>query len=153
MDRADPGRTQPRFEAEIEIGRVDADEEVGGLIEQQAPELAPDREDLGNVLERLDVAAHGELLEREERTSAFTDHLRARDAVEIEVGHALAQRADERRAEHVAGSFPGDDRHPLQRRMPRVAVSRNATSGRTSFASSACRASSALASARLRPDL
>src|SRR5256886_13408491 len=144
---------EARFEAEIEIGRVDADEEIGRIAQELRAERAADREDRGHALQHLDVAAHRELFHGKERASAFRDHLRSRDAMELRVLPARLHRAHESRAQHVARGLARDDRDPRHLRIPRVEAARKSTMARTCGASTACFSSSAWASAMARPDL
>ena len=142
------------LQAEIEVRRVDADEQVGTVVEEVAPQARADAEDLAQVLQHLDVAAHRELLHGIERARAFGDHPRTGDAVELDIGPALPQRAHQSRAEQIARRLAGDDRDPRpQRRMPRVAVARKSANARTSGTAPASRSSSARASASVSPDL
>src|SRR5205814_2411094 len=96
MHGADPRGLEALLEAQVEVGRVDPDEKIGTILDELRAELSPDAEDFRQVLERLDVAAHGELFHGEERACALGDHPRPRDAVELDVGHSSAHRADQR---------------------------------------------------------
>jgi len=155
MHRRDARALELRLEPQVEVGRVDADEEVRALADELRGEARADAQQLRQAAHRLDVAAHRELLHRHERAGARRDHPGAGDAVELGAGEPLAHRAHERRPEHVARCLAGDDGDagPHQRTMPRVEVARKSTMAFTSGAASACRSSSALASARVSPDL
>ena len=59
-----PRALQRRFEVQVEIGRIDADEDVGRLAQQALAQLVADADDLAVVAQHLDVAAHGQLLVR-----------------------------------------------------------------------------------------
>jgi hypothetical protein len=66
------------LEPEVEIGRVDTDEQRHAFGEQPSPERATNAKQLGQMRDHLDEAAHGELLEREPGFAAGRFHFRSR---------------------------------------------------------------------------
>ena len=56
MDVLDPGIVEFHFEAEIEAGRADADEDIGTCLEESLLQLAPDAGDLAIILQGIDIA-------------------------------------------------------------------------------------------------
>ena len=78
-------------------------------VEQARAKLAPDAEQLGQMREHFDEAAHGELLEREPGLAAGGLHARARDAGEAHVRAARAHGVDQRRGKRIARRLAGDD--------------------------------------------
>ena len=102
---------QRMFEPEIEIGRIDADEHRRRLGQQLPLQLVADAENLGNVLERLDIAAHGQLVHRPVGVEAGGRHARAADAAIVRRGgQPLLEPAEQRRREQVAGRLARDHR-------------------------------------------
>src|SRR5476651_1729198 len=52
------------LEIEVEVGRVDPDEQLRTLIEQPGSEAPPDSHDFAIVPQDLDISSHGQLLHR-----------------------------------------------------------------------------------------
>ena len=107
VDRRDAGVLQLALQAQVEVGRVHADEEIGPLAQHAFGEAAPDAHDLAIVAQGLGVAAHRELLHREVRREALGRHARAADAGELHRGRACFQRRDEVRGQQVPRGFAG----------------------------------------------
>ncbi|MCY1526941.1 hypothetical protein D9M68_619870 [compost metagenome] len=80
MNGLDALAAQAGFEVEIEIGRIDTDEQLGALAQQPGLELAADTGDLGVVPKHLDVAAYGQLFLRPPALEAVGQHARTADA-------------------------------------------------------------------------
>ena len=131
-----PGRLQLELDAEVEVGRVDADEGIGRLGEQPLDEPVADREDLAEVAEHLEIAAHRELVVRPPGGEALLGHARTADALGDE--RAASARAGWRAATPPSRSPDaspatiakrGDARghrraDDAQRAMPRFAAAR-----------------------------
>ena len=78
VHRLHAGGAQLDLEVEVEVGRVDADEGVGLVLHQPLGQLVADADDLAEVAEHLDVAAHRELVVRPPGLKALLGHPRAR---------------------------------------------------------------------------
>jgi len=151
MDGAHALPLEAALEAEIELGRVDADEQRSPRCAQPAIHVAPDAHELGQMPDHFNDAAHREAFLRMPRLAASAFHARTRNAGEAHAGNAFAHCGDQLRAERVARRLAGDDADGgrgciHQRTMPRPAVSRNAASGASTaadFASAAMRARAA----------
>ena len=76
-----PRGAQPGLEVEVEVGRIDADEDVGLVAQQPLGELVADADDLAVVAQHLDVAAHRELVVRPPGLEAARGHPRPADAL------------------------------------------------------------------------
>ncbi len=109
MHGANTAPLELRLESEIELGRVDADEQRHARAQQPRAKVAADANQLGDVPEHLDEAAHGELLDRIPRLAALGLHLRTRDASEANAGMPRADRTDQRRGERIARRLARDD--------------------------------------------
>ena len=134
MDRRDAGGLQPVLEVQIEVGCIDADEQVGALLEQPGEEFAPDSHDLPVVPENLDVSAHGKLFHREQGLEALAGHPWPADAMESQAGAPVGEGADEVCAQQVPGGLPrhrGDSCF-AHRTIPRVAEPRKSRNKATS---------------------
>ena len=107
VDGGDAGVLELAFEPEVEIGRIDADEEIRPVAQHAFGELAPDAHDLAVVAQRLGIAAHRELLHREMRLEALGRHARPADARELDPRPARLQRRDQMGGQQVAGGFAG----------------------------------------------
>jgi hypothetical protein len=107
VDRRDARVLELALQAEVEVGGVDADEDVGPLGEQRLRHAAADRHDLAVVPQHFGVAAHRELVHRVVRLEAERFHARAADAGEQRRLAARLQGGDERRGQLVAGRLAG----------------------------------------------
>ena len=112
VDRLHARRFQLGLDAEVEVGRVDADEGIGLVGEQALDQAVPDREDLAEMAEHLEVAAHRELVVRPPGDEAALGHARAADAFGDEPRPARPQAGEQRAGEQVARSLARDHREP-----------------------------------------
>ena len=138
VDGGDPGRAQPPFQGQIEVGCVDPDEHVrsGGL--QPLREPAPLGNELDESARGLEQPHDRKTLHREERIEPESMHLRAADPAEASLGLGGANGAHETRSEQVARHLAGDHcdggaghRRPW-RTMPRLEAARKSMKGTTS---------------------
>src|SRR5207344_2541983 len=88
MDRGNANSLQLRLDSEVEVRRVDADEEGWTLAHHLPVDAIADAHDLAQVPDHLDVAAHRELFHREERARALGHHLGPGDAEKLHLGPA-----------------------------------------------------------------
>jgi hypothetical protein len=110
VDRLDAGRPQARLEAQVEVGRVDADEGVRSCGQQAIAKRVADAFDLAVVAQHLDIAAYGQLVVRPPGLEALSRHARAADADQARVRPALPHPAEQQSGEQVAGSLASDQR-------------------------------------------
>jgi hypothetical protein len=108
LHRGDAGRVQRRREVQVELGCVHTHEHVWPLGEDAVAHPAAQPEQPRQVRQDLEQAHDREALRRLPALAALRLHPRARDAKELRLRPALAHRADERRAEIVAGQLAGD---------------------------------------------
>ena len=145
-------------EAEVELGRVDADEDVRTAFEQCAADARAQRQQARQVVQDLEQSHHGEFLGVGEALAAGGLHARPRHADEARARRALADRRHQRGAQVVAGGLAGDeaDRERTLRSHQRMMLRSLAPMKSTNAASSGCDGTSAfscsVASASLRPD-
>ena len=98
---------QPFLHAEVEVGRVDADEHVRLPGQQALAELAPQAQQARQVTQHLCQSHHRQLRGVMPGIESGRAHLLAADAGEFGVGVALVQFVDQAGAEQVAGGFAG----------------------------------------------
>ena len=143
MHRADAAGLQARFEIEVEIGRVHADEEIGLGRQQPLGELVADAGQLAIVAQHLDVAAHRQLVVRPPGLEALRGHLRPADALRREIRPARTQAAEQQAGEQIARGLAGHHAETRrghrrrQRTMPRLASPRKPSISSTSASPSA----------------
>ncbi len=100
---------QGRREAQVELGRVDPDEDIRTALEHRAADPRPQRQQARQVVQDLEQSHHGELLGVGEALAAGGLHARARHADEARARRALADRRHQRGAEVVARGLAGDE--------------------------------------------
>src|SRR5690606_27861822 len=102
-------------EPEVEVRRIDPDEDIGSLVQDLPQQVAADSRKLAITLQRIDVAMHGEPFAWPARLEALGLHPGPADTEELRVGHMLPERTDQMAGKQVAGGFSGDhgntDRH------------------------------------------
>src|SRR5690606_10615357 len=86
VDRAHAGALQPPFHAEIEVGRVDADENVGLPGEQAADQVAPEAEQAWQMAQYLRQTHDRQWCIVGPQLDAGGPHVPAADAGEVRVG-------------------------------------------------------------------
>ena len=95
---------QRMLESEIEIGRIHADEHRRRFRQQLALQFLADAEDLWNMPQCFDIAAHRQLLHRPVGVEPRGDHARAADPIILGTGGQTAREAvEQRRRQQVAG--------------------------------------------------
>ena len=112
MDRLDAGLLEPAFELEIEVGRIDADEGVGALVQQPLGEPPADARDLAVVPQHQDVAAHREAIMRPPGVETVSRHSRSADAERAQCRPACLQSAEQQSGEQIARGLAGHHREP-----------------------------------------
>ena len=102
MDRAHAGLFEFAFDAQIEIGCIDADERGGFFGERSLDHVALHAEQRRQMLDDFDEAHHAQFLARLPRPHAGGDHLRTSHAGEARIRKTRAQCLDQIRAEQIA---------------------------------------------------
>ncbi len=110
MHRLHAAGAQRGLEVEVEVRRIDADEELGPFAQQPGAQLAPDAGDLGVVAQHLDIAAHRQLLLRPPALEAARQHLRAADAHRLHGRPARLQAVEQQPGQQVARGLARDQR-------------------------------------------
>ena len=101
MDRAHARALELRFQAEIEIRRIDADEQPRLRPQEPAAQPVPDTHELRQVREHFHIAAQRELRHRVPGFAPGRNHLRPRDSREARGRQPPAHRADQVRPERI----------------------------------------------------
>ncbi len=109
LHRPQARRMQRRREAEVELGRVDPDEDIRTAFEQRAADPRAQRQQARQVMQDLEQSHHGELLGIGEALAAGGLHARPRHADEARARRALADRRHQRGAQVVARGLAGDE--------------------------------------------
>ena len=112
VDGLDAGFAQPLLEAEIEVGRVDADEDRGPVTQQAITQLTADSQQLRQAPDRVDIAEHRETLMRPPGVQPLSDELGATNAEGLQIGPTGFQALQQQTTEEVARSFTCDQRQP-----------------------------------------
>ena len=105
---ANPLGLEACFEVEIEIGCVDADEQVGRIGQQALGKLATDARDLAIVAQHFHIATHRQLVVRPPGFEPLRGHLRPADAVGLQLRPAFTQAAEQQARQQVTRGFAGD---------------------------------------------
>ena len=159
MHGADAGAAQLQLQPEVEVRRVDADEDVGAREYQVADQVLAPAQQLAQAAEDLDQAHDRQALHGEFGNQALGLHARTAHADELDLGVAFAQRLHQAGAKDVPrglarhqgdAQLAGARRHG-QRVMPRVALWMESQNTATSGNCAADSASSASASSTVRP--
>ncbi len=107
MDRRNAGVLEFPLEPEVEVGGVDADEQIRPVAQHALRQAAADAHDLAVVAQRLCIAAHRQLLHREMRFEALGHHARTADAREFDSRAPRLQRGDQVGSQQIARGFAG----------------------------------------------
>ena len=99
------GLLQRSLEAEVEIRRIDTDEDIRAQIEQTLLQLATNAGNFTVMLERIPVAHDRQLAHRPPAIHTLRLHARPADAVKNGTGKLLLQGGDQMTAQQVAGGF------------------------------------------------
>ncbi len=161
LESGNAGPLQPPLQPQIEIRRVDADEQIGRLAQKMLSQRPADAQDGGQAAHGLHVAAHGQGFHGEQGVHTGGDHFRAADALEAGPWQPRLKRPDEMAAQQIARRFSRHDADAhlvhgrfgeAQRMMPRVERSRKSSSKRTAGSPAACSARATRACSRVRPE-
>jgi hypothetical protein len=102
VDGLDARGLQLRFQPQVEIGCIHADEGPWRIGQQAAGQGTADTRDLSVVAQHLDIAAHGQLLVRPPGPKAVCGHARTTDPVGLQPRPALSQPAQQQPGQQVA---------------------------------------------------
>ncbi len=111
MNRRNAVPLQPALQGQVEVRRVDPDEQPRPCRQQAGGDAATHEEQPGQVPQYLDVAPHREPLHRVPRLEPGGLHLRPPDADENGLRHLFAEGADEIGAEKIPGGLSGHHPH------------------------------------------
>src|SRR5690606_7929787 len=120
------GTAQLEFQAQVEVGRIDADEHVRLRRNEVTSELTAATEQFEQPAEHFDQPHDCQTLHGEVGFQPLGLHARATDADELGIRIALLDGLHQARAEDVTGRLTGDQcdakgsGHRNQRVMPRV---------------------------------
>ena len=157
MHGAHAARLEPALEAEVEVGRVDADEDVGLPVQDPAAQAAAQAQQAGQVGQHFGQSHDRKLAGVMPGVHSGGAHRVAADAREFRVGEAFAQAFDEVGAQQVTGGLAGDQREARpcrhHRNSGRSPPSMKSSIRRTSSLSVARSASFVRASSRVSPDM
>ena len=101
MNRADAGLLELAFDAEIEVGRVDADERGGAFAQRSREQIAPHGEQAWQVRDHFDEAHHAQFFRRMPQLHTGGGHMRTANAGKARSGNFFAQASDEVCAEQI----------------------------------------------------
>ena len=107
--RADACAPQLDLQAQVEIGRVDADEHVRRIFAQASQQAAPQLHQAGQVGQHFEQSHDGQLGGVEPGFHSGRFHFLARYPHESRMWKALAQGLHQGSTELVAGGFAGDE--------------------------------------------
>ena len=102
------GALQACFQAQVEVRRIHAYEQLRPRLEQRLPQPAPHPQQTRIMPQHLGVAAHRQALHRKQGGEPLGLHLGPADADKAGVRQVRAQSRDQVRAQQVAGCLPGD---------------------------------------------
>ena len=145
------------FQTEVEVGRIDADEDAGLVLQQARTQPLADADDLGQAAHQFEaVAMHGELVAGPPGVKAAPSHLRPADALADKIRPQVAQAIQQQTCQQIARGLArhhGDaggltHARVLQRAMPATELARKASISATSCAASGYVAGSCRMAAR-----
>jgi hypothetical protein len=120
---------QPALDAQVEVGRVDADEHVRLPFQRTLAERRAQLQQARQVAQHFGQAHHRQLAGIVPGLAAGAAHGVAADAGEFGIREARLQFAHQARTEQVAGGFTGHQRDP-QRALAEHPLRRNAAGHR-----------------------
>jgi hypothetical protein len=120
---------QPALDAQVEVGRVDADEHVRLPFQRTLAERRAQLQQAWQVAQHFGQAHHRQLAGIVPGLAAGAAHGIAADAGEFGIREARLQLAHQARTEQVAGGFTGHQRDP-QRALAEHPLRRNAAGHR-----------------------
>jgi hypothetical protein len=100
---------EPTLEPQVEIRRIDADEQWRTGLSQTAEYVAADADKLGDARKDLDEPTQGELFQRVPQIASRARHARAADPRKTGLRDLCADSADELCAKRVTRGLAGDD--------------------------------------------
>ena len=111
VNRLDALGLECRLQIEVEVRRVDTNEDVGprpGSAEKPFLQLLTDGGNLTVMPQDLDISAHGKLFARPPGLETAALHLLSADTARPHSWPALVQAVKQQACEQVAGSFASD---------------------------------------------
>ena len=137
VDRGDAGSTQTPLKPQIEIRRIDTDEDIGAQIEKIVSECPAQSDQFPQVTKYLGQPHHRQAFHREPGLTARRQHPRSGHADEARIRHQPRQFLDQRGPQDIARDLVGHDADPqhrsgTQRSRPRPRSATKSASGATS---------------------
>ena len=108
MDRLDPALSQAYFQAEVEVRRVYAHDDVGAPGYETVPQFSPEAQQSGEMSNDFRQAHHRQSLRRPPGIQTGGRHLRPTDTGETGVGSLAGDRPHQSDPQLVTGGFPCD---------------------------------------------
>ena len=103
MHGLDARSAQIHFQAQVEVGRIDADEHVGLALQQARTQALADQDDVGQAAQQLKaVAVHGQLFAGPPGVKAALRHLGAANAAAGQARPQVLQAIEQQAREQIA---------------------------------------------------
>ena len=100
---------QVPLKGDIEIGRINADKDIGFKLAKATREVGTDMQQTSQATKHLDNPHHRQLFHFVPGLAAFGLHTRPGNTDEARIGNTRSQCADETRTKNIAGGFSGDE--------------------------------------------
>src|SRR5690606_17270305 len=107
MDGGRARSAQLFFESQIEVGRIDADENIGWYRAPAPLDVAIDPQKAGQTTEGINIPEHGQRMHGMPGVKAFGVHGGPTDAVTGRAGYPLMQPSDDAACQQIARGFSG----------------------------------------------
>ena len=109
MHRANAPLAQAFFQAEVEIRRIHADEDIGLFLQKAIPQLAPDTPQAEYTLEHFQVVAmHRQQLAGPQHLKTLLRHARPANAAGLPLRPVLAHALQQQAGQQIARGFASD---------------------------------------------
>ena len=116
MDAGNPGSLQIAFQRQIEVGRVDADEDLRLRLQELPLQGTPNRQDFTQAAQRFNITAHRKCLHRKPGFGTQRLHLGAGNTDKLKAGLGIVERVNQQAAKQIARRFARDNTY-LNRRL------------------------------------
>ncbi len=100
---------QTPFQTEIEIRRVDADEDIRPRACEVSREISAQTQQSWQMSQHLDEAHDRKFLDGVQRVTAYGLHAHAGNTFELRIGKQFTQRFDQAGTEQISGGLARDD--------------------------------------------
>ena len=109
MHGGDSGLFQSMLKTDIEIGRINPDEQIGTISEEMTRQLPPQGEQFREMPDDLGKAHHGEAFHGNKTGKALFFHERPAHTFYANIVEPLRQRLHEAGTQLIAGRFIGEN--------------------------------------------